>query len=208
MQETGVSSSQWYVLFLVDLSIGLVLFSLPSRVRVCRGRAAATQRHRFVFQQRKQCPTLHDYVSAGTSLCSVQWVSGRLTGTDAIELTARSGDGRNRRQQPNGNVLFLVYAIFRLSSLKSRILHFVVSQHSASSSYMYPCVSMKWGKSDPCTSIGLSAETTGGDVTPTSSPANVKLARDGGLSSALSSVTNAAAVTASTDSTVVPRTAA
>ena len=57
-------------------------------------------------------------------------------------------------------------------------------------------------------SNGLSAETTGGDAAPTSSPANVKLARDGGLSSALSSVTNAAAVTASTDSTVVPRTAA
>ena len=57
-------------------------------------------------------------------------------------------------------------------------------------------------------SNGLSAETTGGDAAPTSIPANVKLARDGGLSSALSSVTNAVAVTASTDSTVVPRTAA
>ena len=55
-------------------------------------------------------------------------------------------------------------------------------------------------------SNGLLAETTGGDAAPTSSPANVKLARDGGLSSALSSVTNAAAVTASTDSTDVPRT--
>ena len=57
-------------------------------------------------------------------------------------------------------------------------------------------------------SAGLSAETTGGDIAPTSSPNNVKLARDGELSSALSSVTNAAAVTASTDSTVVPCTAA
>ena len=56
-------------------------------------------------------------------------------------------------------------------------------------------------------SAGLSAETTGGDATPTSSPFNVKLARDGGLSSALSSVTNTAAVMASTDLTVVPRTA-
>ena len=56
-------------------------------------------------------------------------------------------------------------------------------------------------------SNGLSAETTGGDAAPTSSPANVKLARDGGLSSALSSVTNAAAVTDSTDSTVVTHTA-